>query len=915
VFDANGEVTGRKESQRYKTERERNSALQAFNQTLSQAQRTNRAVQAKRSFDETSQTLADWQRLNTLHKSLPPEVQAEVTRMFALQPNVGKELVDAIRARLEALIPGQRALQDKVFGMIHDKILSGQMLDPYVALRRQGQYWLSYSAIDPDTVITDPVTGRPDYTNAQVEQFKHSFESAAEREAAIRRVQSLPPEHQVSDITPYQNAGSDYARPTVPLEFVANVLDAIDSSQQLSQAVDPTTGAPADVRKQVIELMFDSLPESSFMNSFRRREGIRGFIGDTTPISDEIVAGDVVKNLREAAQRISRQATDLKYGAKFAALRKAINEENADFQGKNPLGLGPRELAKARESATMYADMMNEATTVPFKSRSNWSRNATGFTYMMTLGANASTALITLSQVPLFVAPFLSGKYGMARTVSAIGAANRLLAGSGKERTVERIGADGQVEQVRVPVRIWDFSVDNYDVTQAENRYLGALQEIGNRFGVFNRSLMQDELLGEQPTMWQKFAGYSGLLQHHAEMYSRQVALISEYHLGLQEQMGMQNTSMDQFINGLKDGSIQPTAEQMNAAALEAVDVAEKTNGPIYSAAGPLASQGDITSIMYLFKRHPLSMLNLIYQTMARANPLGTNDPADRKIAQRQFAGTIGMLGLMSGAMGMPLMQQLGWLYDFFLADDDDPDFDTVVRTTLGEAGAFGLIDYLTGMKVSERIGMGGAIYRPSFASDNLALQYRIFEGIGGPVVGLGNKYINRFPELLAQGEYRRAMEAALPSAAANVARSIRFGEEGIRTMRGDPIVDDIGPFHLAAQALGFMPTQYAQRLAMNSAGTRINNAINTKRSQLMSQRNRALRDGDFDTVRRIDEKIQEFNARHPQYPITPKSLRDSIRSFNDRTARTNYGLAVAPRNQALINDLMSQYGPSSVFQ
>jgi len=915
VFDSNGEVTGRKESKRYKTEQERTKALIAFNRRLTKEQRTNRMIQAKRSFDESPEQLADWRRLNGIYKSLPADVQGEVTRMFALQPNVGQELVAAVKARLEALLPGQRVLQDKVFGMIHDKILSGKLLDPYVPLRRQGQYWLSYSAVDPMSVVNDPVTGRPDYSNAQIEQFKHSFESEAERSEAMRRLQALPPESQVSNITPYRNKGSDAARPQVPLEFVANVLGAIDGSDTLGEMVDPVTGQKGDVKKQIIEMMFDTLPETSFMNSFRKREGIRGFIGDTTPISSEVVGGDVVKNLRESAMRISRQAINLKYGAEFAAIRKNLLDEDAKNQGENPQNLPLRELAKAREASSMYADMMIEATGVPFKNRSNWSRTATSATYMMTLGFNASTALITLSQVPLFVAPFLAGKHGMARTVSAIGAANRILAGSGKERTIERIGIDGQVEQVRVPVRIWDFSVENYDTTQPENAYLRALQEVGNRFGVFNRSLQQDELLGEQPNVWQKIAGYSGLFQHHAEMYSRQVSLISSYHLNLQEQMGMQDTPMGEFVQGLKDGTIQPSPEQTNAAALEAVEVSEKTNGPIYAAAGPLASHGDVTSIMYLFKRHPLSMLNLIYQTMTRANPLGSNDPADRKMAQKQFAGMIGMLGLLSGAMGLPMMQQLGWLYDFFLADEDEPDFDTVVRTNLGEAGAFGLINYLTGLNVGDRIGMGGAIYRPSFTSENLPVQYRIFEGIGGPVVGLGNKYLNRVPELFAQGEYQRGLEAVLPSAVANVARAIRFGGEGIQTMRGDPVVDDIGPFHVAAQAFGFMPVQYTQRLAMNSAGTRIDNAIKTKRSQLMSNRNRALREGDFDTVRKIDEDIREFNQRHPQFPILPKNLAASIRSFNDRSARTNYGLAVSPRNQALINSLMEQYGRSSIFE
>ncbi len=915
LVDASGSVTRRVESKRFPTERERNKALQAYNAALSPDQRANPVARAKVAFSEDPEILQDYASVKARYDRLPDDLKPEVSRMFELQPAVSKELIDAIRARLEALLPQNRAMQDKVFGMIYDKMLSGNMLDPYVALRRTGQYWLSYTAVDPLTVTRDPETGVVDTSNAQITVFKESFETQGQRAKAMQLLQSLPADQQVSGIEPYENPGSENARPTVSLEFVSGVLDAIDSSDTLSRIKDPVTGKAGAVKKQIIDLMFDTLPETSFMNSFKRREGVRGFIGDTTPLTENVVAGDVVKNLRESAMRVSRQAVDLKYGAKFSATRKALTDELTKFQKTNPDNLPVEELAKRRAEALQYYDMVTEYTTTPFRVRSKLSRNLTGGAYMLTLGFNASTALITMSQIPLFVAPFLAGKHGMRNSVAMIREASAIITGSGKERTVDRIGPDGQVEQMRIPVRIWDFSLDNYDFTLPENGYLSRLHDVAKRNGVFNRSLMQDELLGEQPTKAQRFFAATGLLQHHAERYSREVALISAYNLELQNAMGQQDMRASDFVQGLKDGTIEPTQEQQTKAAEDAVNVSEKTNGPIYASAGPLASHGDITAIMYLFKRHPISMLNLMYQTASRSNPWGTSDPEDRKVAQRQLAGMMGMMGVMAGAAGIPMMQQLGWLYDGFFADDDEPDFDTVMRTTLGAAGTHGLVDYLTGMKVSNRIGLGDAIYRPSFASDNLPILHQILEGIGGPVVGLGLKYTDRAPDLLARGEYDRFMETILPSAVANAARAARFSGEGIESMRGDPIIDDVGPFHIAAQALGFMPTEYAQRLAMNSVGTRINNAIQTERTDLLSQRNKALLEGDLETVRDVDQEIEEFNNKHPQYPVLPETKLSSIRAFRQRSARMNQGLAVSPKNQAMIDAILEQYGRSSVWE
>jgi hypothetical protein len=187
VLDADGNIVRRVESKKFANEADRNQAIRDYNNKLTQEQRRNPVARAKRLFDETPEGLQDYDRLRGIYQSLPAEVKSEANRMFALQPAVGKELVDAIRARLEALLPQQRALQDKVFGMIYDKMLSGQLLDPYVALRRQGEFWLSYSAVDPNSVTIDPATGQPDYSNAQIEQFKHSFQTQAQRDEAIAR--------------------------------------------------------------------------------------------------------------------------------------------------------------------------------------------------------------------------------------------------------------------------------------------------------------------------------------------------------------------------------------------------------------------------------------------------------------------------------------------------------------------------------------------------------------------------------------------------------------------------------------------------------------------------------------------------------------------------------------------------------
>jgi hypothetical protein len=893
VLDASGAVVRTVESQRYATDGARNRAMQAHNRANIAG-----ASSAKRSFDQEADQLAAYDQIKPLYVGLGAEGRAALHRAFELPTALSAELAQVLKDRLDAMMPGNRALQERIYGQIYSKVFAGKLIDPYQALQRRGDYWVSYTGFIPGT--------------RQKELFKHSFVSARERDNAIRMLQALPADSgvDVDSISPYQQDASR-SRERVPMQFVAQVLGAIDGAQ----------GLDTSVRDQIVEMVFDAAPETSFINAFRKREGRRGFIGDVTPLTDGLTPGDTLTNIQANGLRIARQVSDLKYGAKFAQARNALAAENRTFQ-EGRRAADPLTAAQDREEAQAYADALTQYTESAFKTRGNLSRNLTSGAYALTLGFNVSTALITVMQIPMFVAPFLAGRHGMRSTAQAIGVASRLLTSSGRERTVERIGESGEIESTRARVGWYDFSLDNRDLTDPSNplRYLAALQDVARINGVFNRSLVQDILQGEDAGgmsgTWQSLMAKTGIFQHHAERYSRETAMMAAYHLALQETAKKANKgdfSVKQLVKKMQDGSLQFSEAQMRAAAMDAVNTAEKTNGSLYAATAPLASQSDVGAIIYLFKRHPLSMYNLMYQTMKRSLPSNAS-LEDKRIARFQLAGMMGMLGLTAGALGLPLVQQIGWVYDLF-AEDDEEDFETVVRTALGEFGSFGVVDYLTGLRISQRVGMSGAFYRPGFNAENLPLMYQVLEGVGGPVVGLTLKYTDRVPELLAQGEIQRATEAMLPTAFGNALRAFRFADEGIRTTRHDPILDDLSPFGVAAQLFGFMPAEYAQQLDINAAALRIDNAINQKRTNLLRELNLARRLGDGRTYAETMRAIDEYNARHPYNPIDPDTIDRSAAAYEAGTARTHNGVQYSERNMQRIKEVINGYGASSVYE
>jgi hypothetical protein len=921
-------------SKRYATEAERDAAMNAKRASLPEGQR--RAAKVKRNFDEDAEQLAQHKELRAVYNTLPADMKTELDRAFALPLALNKELVDAVKVRLESLMPQNKAMQDKVFGEIYDKVLAGQLIDPYQALNRSGSHWISYTTYDP-------VTGG-------VELFKTSFVSATKQEQALQTLDKMnaayyaeaqrlmrdprpaaefkaaveakeleiplsiateagkkhPP---IMGIQPYQNIGTANMRPQVPMEFVAQVMKIVDANGELTK-IDADNPDKPSVKQQIVEIMFDAVPETSFMHAFRTRADRRGFEGDFTALQDGLSAGDTATNLTETNQRLAQQVVRIKYGAKMAALRNKLEEEaNIAKETRDPGSSLEDWSRKSREIASLFT-LLTEYTRTPFEARSKIAGSAVGTTYMLTLGFNPSTAILSAMSVPMFFAPYAGGRYGYRNAVAAVGHATRSLGGTGKTRSAEIIGPNGETIETREPVSVFDFSLDNADFTDPKNAYLKPLHTYAKTNGVLYRSQIRDELMGENPTLAQRMAKTASIMQHQVERYARETALRASYDLDLQQQMG-DTRSFSAFIADVESGKITPTPEQSQRAAERAVEMAEKTNGTMFAAGGPKWSTSSLGSVVYLFKRHPLSMMNLLWQTTK--NSFGEKTP-ERAIARKQIAGMLGMLGLTSGLLGLPMMQQIGWLYNLMLADDDEPDFESMVQMQFGALGSYGAVDYLTGLRVSERIGLGSAFYRSGFASDQLPPIYQAIEGFGGPVLGMLGKYVNARPfNLLAEGEYGRAAEAVLPSAFANVMRAGRYATEGINTMRHDPMVDDVGPFGIAAQAMGFMPAAYAQQLAKNAMGSRINNAINTRRSRLLQQRYVAIRQGDFESVREIDARIREFNQRHPYFPITREVMERSMRSHEETTSRMHHGVAYTPALDPLIRQMMEDWGPSSV--
>ena len=809
---------------------------------------------AKKAGEPSDEKKAIWKTLNAEYELLGKQGQD----LYKITRDMGEAAQDrimpAIKARIASLgldAEAQKTAFEKLSDLLHAQ---GGVIRPYFKLGRDGDFRLSYNAPDP-------------LRNGGIEVFTEYYTSEKDmmqaRENVVKYLRSIGRDDDVGKIEiGKRDAQRNYGK-APSSSFVFEVLQTLQKAGVDQQAID-----------RIIDLSLDAIPERSFMQSFRSRKersegkrGILGALGDVTPSGMPGMDVDPAERFRDNFRGIEKQLVQLEYGAKIQAFRNKLQE------GDYLTNLDTMDIAKKLDQVAEFAQSPSMA---------RWSQIATSMGFGWTMGANISSAFNIMFDIPMAVHPYLAGEYGGGKATSAISRATKLFMGSPSTKMITVMGADGKPEIREVQLGKHNKGFDNYNFDDPNTpadilKYKTLVEKAGAR-GMFNQSIDQEHVdLTNSKDVLAKMNQVSGFLVHHGERFGRQISLMAAYDLEL---------------NNRTDGGKKPaTQADYDAAAQKAMKTTELTLGSTASAGRPVWAQKPVGNVAFLFKRFAVSryyfMAHLVDQALAEA------DPDIRKIARKQLAYFMVTTGSLAGVAGLPLMGAAAAIYDMF-ADDDEDDFEAMMRKLLPGTLYDGLANELLGVDIASRVSMNSLLYRQPFIDKDQSRFYTLIEQLGGPVVGVGLS-VERGYDLLQEGEVQRGLEAMAPAAMRNISKFQRFSTEGANTMRGNPIVDDINPYNSFMQLLGFAPADYVENLKINSSERRRQNAVDERRRKLLRRHNMAKTQGDREAVRKIREDIQEFNQSLPteykEDAIDGKALKKSLSGFLTTTGKMVNGI------------------------
>lgn len=683
-------------------------------------------------------------------------------------------------------------------------------------------------------------TIRTDY-DASFNQYLNILKRAAESVSpslATRLAEAFQTRKPVVGYVPFLRQGDFWVEYQDP-QTGERAVSAFQSIRERQQFIDTMLkGQPSRTFQNIQDLRFsdDNLPPTHFIhqviNGLRQQGASQDQVdGVYQAYLATFPAESLMKQFMKS-KNVAGMERDIVRGYSDLMVRWARKLSNAEFVPQIDRSLlAIQNEAQASGDQTLTAAAQNITDQAAFFHNPNFNtfvHNATALSYFEFIAGNISSALINITSLPMMVYPMLVGRHGWSNTSAAMTAAGKTAMndwGKGKYKN------------------LYDTLTDH---AQLEHTMAREVLE--------GRRQTTDDFVGLKARI---LDGLS-IPFSATEKYNRAVTAIAAYDLAKQAGMS-EEKAIQQALNTVKD---------------------VHTSG--LAVTGPKWMQTPMGRLFFTFKSF---VWNSAY-VMARAfhQAFKGEDPQIRKAAQRQLLATYGMATVFTGIKGMPFYgatSVLANMINALFGDDEEPfDYDEFLRDIFGETLFKGFFNQVTNLEIANRAGIAtDLIFRddPRGVADHgyvLSALQQAFGPIGSIAVNAG-----RSAELFRDGEVVRGLETIAPSFYRNFSKGMRYLTEGATTIKGDPIMEDIGVYNSLMQVVGFSPADLSSQYERTQAAKGFEREVLQRRQKLLNRYDMASTAGDMDLMQETLDQIAEFNAARPSKSITRETLLRSQRA------------------------------------
>jgi hypothetical protein len=783
---------------------------------------------------------------------------------------------DIIERRLMTALPEGPVRQANLLGLRQqfEKFLND---GPYFPLNRFGDYFVAYDIKMP---------------NGETVPYHEMFESQSDQRAHLQSIEKDIASGKVKNLKTGVDSKEMFSQGVIKSAFLNDIFDAIDKTD-VGDLV--STDTKARLKDDIYQAYLSIMPDLSVHKHFIHAKKVKG------------ASMDMKRAFAETVFHSTYHLARLEYGGSLDAIvgdaQKYFNERGGNARGRY-----------LNELKQQHAEF-----SAPQKQNPIWSK-ITNFSFMFYLTAPAS-ALVNLTQTPIIGMPTLAGKFNVSFTK-----ASAALTGASKDFMSSRtklleFDLEGKLRKAGKTFEADALKALESTINRTQTLSLAGIAERPSALYASGiRGAMQSKGLG----IFEKVSLGLGYMFNQAELFNRQVTALAAIRLA--REINAQEVAAGR-VRKYGDGEIIGLAR----------DLVDQIHFEYASETKPRFMRGPIGQVALQFKNYAQQMTYLLVDTFNKAflsnkdlellklktmdEGLSEEERADakrvyndalmlRKEARKKFTGIMGMTALFAGYEGLPLYWVIEGVMNTLFGDDDEPyDFSLEMKVAMAElfgdnfarAMSRGPMSELLQIDLASRTSLNGIWFRDdATAKDEEEWVKNMVIDLLGPSVGI---VVNTGDAIkkINEGHYARGMEAMMPPIIKDFFKAYRFSTEGATTLRGDPIVADVGLFGIFAQAVGFTPQDVARSYEAMGEIKGIEKALDMRRSRLLGKLWLAQQAGDYEAFADLGDEIVKFNAANPSEAIDDKTIRRSFAQREKAASRAERGIIVSPKREYLL--------------
>lgn len=724
--------------------------------------------------------------------------------------------------------------------------LAAQVRAPYVPLRRFGSHvvvrqskkyeYTKRLAGQVYKTIQERTNGKP--TKAQMAPF-HKLQ------AELAKMQGDPEHYEVQFVdgagTAKRHAKTLQDRyPDAIVESFAraeHVEGSIPSWQKLEQvitsaqqnleieklALDPeandhTAASLAEIMNAAQRMYIEALNDDNARKSELRRMRVAGY------------HTNMMENFMETGRAEANLFANMSYGAKVRKVLVDMQQE-VKHSGNRAVAADYQNEMLKRHNQMLRGEGTSEAVNALLRTNS-----------VVMLMTSPAYYLQNLLQPMMMSAPYMAGHHGMAASMEALGKTMAAAAKALRKGT--------SLEHIEEGMKL----------TKAEAEALRRARDLGHiDIGMtsdFGHITHSDA--GEIKKAFAKVTDKMTEVSRRVEMVNRIGTFIAAYRLENARLKGKNPEAAWQYAD----------------------EVVYKTHGDYSGINAPrLFAMNSMTKMATQFRKFQLIQAGMMIGLAARA--FRNASPAEKALARRQLAWTMGIHFAMAGAKGTPFLATLLGLIGFAFGGAGD-DEDDMIRDLIGDKQTSDLvlngIPKMLGVDMSGKVGASNMFslfpFMDTKPSEGEDFWKDLVVSAMGPTGSLGERALRGFA-YASQGDWAKGAEAVAPTGIANLMKAIRFSTEGVTTKAGDVHIpgEEFTLFDGVMQAAGLPTNKTTDRNRIMGSLIRHEEWFDGQQSQLVHDYKEAWKARDSKSMMRLRREFLELNKLRREQGFKPAKM------------------------------------------